>query len=154
MLVISEQDMMENYIMKDAISDLKKGIKAKKEKLILNPERTVINFPEQEGSALYMPSANLHESKASVKVVTILPKNPQFGKATTQAVLLFSEAETGKHLCLMTASLPTTLSPGALRGVPSEVFARHESSKLAVIATGAMAFEQVLGVLEVRSLST
>ena len=154
MLVISEQDMMENYIMKDAISDLKKGIKAKKEKLILNPERTVINFPEQEGSALYMPSANLHENKASVKVVTIFPKNPQFGKATTQGVLLLSDAETGEHLCLMNASYLTRLRTGALSGVASEVFARQESSELAVIGTGAMAFEQVLGVLEVRSLST
>lgn len=145
---------MTNYLMKEAISDLKRGMKAKNEALILNPERTVINFPEQEGSALYMPSADLNENKASIKVVTIFPNNPSVGKATTQGVLLISDAETGEHLCLMNASYLTRLRTGALSGVATDAFAKDLSKELGVIGTGAMAFEQVLGVLEVRTIHT
>ena len=152
MLVLSEQDIMKNYLMKDAITDLKKGMKAKREQLIHNPGRTVINFPEVQGSALYMPSADLQEKKSSVKVVTIFPENPQAGKPTTQGVLMLSDATDGEHLCLMDASYLTRLRTGALSGVATEVFSREESEELGVIGTGGMAFEQVLGVLEVRQI--
>jgi len=153
MLVISEQEMLKNYLMKDAIKDLKSGMEAKRENLIHNPERTVINFPDKEGSALYMPSADIQKNKSSMKVVTIFPKNPHIGKPTTQGVLLLSDAQTGDHLCLMNASYLTRLRTGALSGVATETFARKNSSELAVVGTGAMAFEQVLGILEVRSIS-
>jgi len=149
MLVLSEQEIMSNYLMKDAIIDLKKGMKAKREQLIHNPERTVINFPEVQGTALYMPSADLQVKKSSIKVVTIFPENPQVGKPTTQGVLMLSDATNGEHLCLMDASYLTRLRTGALSGVATEVFARKESEELGVIGTGGMAFEQVLGVLEV-----
>src|SRR5699024_12774237 len=49
MLVLSEQEIMKNYLMKDAITDLKKGMKAKREQLIHNPGRTVLNLHEFKG---------------------------------------------------------------------------------------------------------
>lgn len=152
MLILSEKEIMSNYLMKDAIVDLKEAMKAKREKLIHNPERTVINFPEVQGSSLYMPSADLQAKKSSVKVVTIFPENPQVGKPTTQGILMLSDATNGEHLCLMNASYLTRLRTGALSGVATEVFSREESEELGVIGTGGMAFEQVLGVLEVRHI--
>lgn len=152
LLILSEQQIMENYSMKDAIADLKKGMKAKREASIHSPERTVINFPEVQGSALYMPSADLQSEKSSVKVVTIFPENPQVGKPTTQAVIMLTDATNGEHLCLMNGSYLTRLRTGALSGIATETFARKKSKELGVIGTGGMAFEQVLGVLAVRDI--
>lgn len=152
MLILSEQQIMENYLMEDAIIDLKKGLKAKRDAMIANPERTVINFSDVEGTALYMPSADLQAEKASIKVVTIFPQNPQVGKPTTQGVLLLTDAKNGEHLCLMDASYLTRLRTGALSGIATEIFASDDSEVLGVIGTGGMAFEQVLGVLAVRDI--
>ncbi|PAV30805.1 ornithine cyclodeaminase [Virgibacillus profundi] len=152
MLILSESDIQKNYLMKDAISDLKQGLISKKNGLITSPHRTVIDVPKHEASALYMPSADLSQEIASVKVVSIFPENPKKGKPTTQGVLMLTDATTGEHLCMMNASYLTRLRTGALSGIATEKLAKENSRVLGVIGTGAMAFEQVIGVLEVRNM--
>lgn len=154
MLILSEKAIQQNYLMKDAIVDIQNGLISKQKGLIDNPHRTVIDISQHEASALYMPSADLSEEIMSVKVVTIFPKNPAVGKPTTQGVLLLSSAETGEHLAVMNASYLTRLRTGALSGLGTQKLARSNSKILGVIGTGAMAFEQVLGVLEVRDIET
>lgn len=152
MLILTEKEIEQNYSMKDAIKDLKQGLITKKKERIVNPLRTVINFPEYEASSLYMPSADLSQNIASVKVVTIFPQNPVQGKPTTQGLLLLTDATEGTHLCMMNASFLTRLRTGALSGIGTSKLARTESRVLGVIGTGGMAFEQVLGILAVRGI--
>lgn len=154
MLFISEQDIQGNYLMKDAIKDLKQGLISKKKGLINNPHRTVIDLPEYQASSLYMPSADLSQEIASVKVVTIFPGNPKQGKPTTQGILLLTDATNGEHLCMMNASFLTRVRTGALSAIGTEKLSRLNCKRLGVIGTGAMAFEQVLGVLEVRDIES
>lgn len=152
MIILSEQEIQKNYYMSDAYKDLQKGIIAMQQGKIYNPPRTVIDFPDYEGSALYMPSADLSRETSATKVVTIFPHNPQHGKPTTQGVLLLSDATNGEHVCLMGASYLTRLRTGGLSAIGTNKLARKDSKVLGVIGTGGMAFEQVLGVLEVRPI--
>jgi len=154
MLILSEKDIQENYFMKDAIIDLKQGLQSKKKGMITNPHRTVIDIPKHQASALYMPSADLSQEIASVKVISIFPENPKHGRPTSQGVLLLTDATTGEHLCMMSASYLTRVRTGALSGIATEKLARENAKVLGVIGTGGMAFEQVLGVLEVRDINT
>lgn len=150
MLILSEKEIMDNYFMKDAITDMRAGLSAKNKGLIENPHRIVIEVPEYQASSLNMPSADFSNHMFAMKVVTIFPENPNIGKPTTQGVLLLSDATTGEHKCIMNASFLTRLRTGALSGIATDKLARAESKVLGVIGTGGMAFEQVLGVLEVR----
>lgn len=152
MLILSEKEIQQYYQMEDAIHDVKQGLISKQSGSIINPHRTVISVPNYEGSALYMPSADLNKEIAAVKVVSIFPKNPKIGKPTTQGVLLLTDAETGEHVCLMDASYLTRLRTGALSGIATDKLSRENSKVLGVIGTGAMAFEQVLAVLAVRKI--
>ncbi|MFA1820309.1 ornithine cyclodeaminase family protein [Virgibacillus oceani] len=152
MLILSEKEIQENYFMKDAIADVKQGIHSKKDGQLTNPHRTVIDVSKHQASALYMPSADLAQEIASVKIVSIFPENPAKGKPTTQGVLMLTDAATGEHICMMNASFLTRLRTGALSAIGTEKLARKNSSRLGVIGTGGMAFEQVLGMLEVRDL--
>lgn len=154
MKIISEQQIQQSYTMSDAIGDVTALLYAKQQGKIDNPHRTVIDFPERQASALYMPSADKQEELAGVKVVTIFPDNPSQGKPTTQGVILLSDATNGEHVAMMTASYLTRLRTGALSAIATDHLARKNSRVLAVIGTGAMAFEQVLGVLEVRDIET
>ena len=138
--------------MKNAIADIEQVLTAKEKKQILNPHRTVIEFPQYHASSLYMPSADLVSEVAAVKVVTIFPNNPSQGKPTTQGVVLISDAQNGEHLAFMNASYLTRLRTGALSGIATKYLAKKTAKVLTVIGTGAMAFEQVLGVLEVRAI--
>ncbi|GGA46606.1 ornithine cyclodeaminase family protein [Psychrobacillus lasiicapitis] len=152
MLIVNEQQIINTYLMKDAIQDVTEVLKGKEAKKIASPHRTVIEFPHYEASALYMPSADLVGEVAAVKVVTIFPHNPANGKATTQGVILLSDASNGEHLAMLSASYLTRLRTGALSGIATNYLAKQDAKVLAVIGTGAMAFEQVLGVLAVRPI--
>ena len=138
--------------MHDAYHDLMNGIVRYQQGKIKNPGRTVMEFKEHEASALYMPSADTSENKSATKVVTIFPKNPLINKPTTQGVLLLSDASNGEHLSTMDASYLTRLRTGALSAIGTNKLAREDAKVLGAIGTGAMAFEQVLGVLEVRQI--
>lgn len=152
MLVISEKEIQQSYGMKDAIPDIMAVLRAHGAQRIDNPHRTVLAFPQHEASALYMPSADLSEEVSAVKVVTIFPKNPSRGMATTQGVILLSDAENGEHLALLNASYLTRLRTGALSGIATDFLARKDARVLTIIGTGAMGFEQAIGVLAVRDI--
>ncbi|WP_077329196.1 ornithine cyclodeaminase family protein [Virgibacillus siamensis] len=154
MLFLTDQEIQENYFMQDAVEAIKEGLAAKNKGLIQNPHRTVIEIPDKQASALYMPSADLENQVASVKVVNIFPNNPADGKPTTQGVLMLSDASDGRHICTMDASYLTRLRTGALSSIATSKLAREDAKVLGVVGTGAMAFEQVLGVLEARTIET
>lgn len=153
MLILNEEQIMNSYSIKDAIEDVAAVLKAKEEHKIASPHRTVIEFPEQDASALYMPSADLISEVAAMKVVTIFPQNPSKGIPTTQGVILLTDAENGSHIAMMNASYLTRLRTGALSGIATDYLAKKDATVLTVIGTGGMAFEQVLGVTAVRSIT-
>ena len=152
MIILSEHEIMKHYRMSEAVQDLEAGLMSMNEGKIDNPHRTVIEYPEQHASILYMPSSNQEERIAGIKTVSIFPENTQVGKPTTQGVLLLTDTRNGEHVCLMNASYLTRLRTGALSGVATKRLARKDARVLGVIGTGGMAFEQVLGVLEVREI--
>ncbi|WP_257348698.1 ornithine cyclodeaminase family protein [Pseudalkalibacillus decolorationis] len=152
MLVVNEKQIQQIYKIHNAIQDITEMLKSKEAGKIDNPHRTVLEFPEHEASALYMPSADLIGKVSVVKIVTIFPNNPVQGKQTTQGVMLLSDATNGEHIAMMNASYLTRLRTGALSGIATDLLAKKNSRVLTVIGTGAMAFEQVLGVLAVRNI--
>ncbi len=154
MRILNEKEIEASYKMADALKDVADILKAKFASKVENPLRTVIEFPKEHASVLYMPCADLENQLMSMKAVTIFPNNPALGKNTTQGVILLSDATNGDHLALLNASYLTRLRTGALSGLATAYLSREESKVLTVIGTGKMAFEQVLGVLEVRDIET
>lgn len=152
MLILSEQQIRSIYTIKDAINDLKESIVSKVNGNVKNPLRTVIEFPKKKASALYMPSSNTFLEKMSVKIVTIFPDNPKKGLKTTQGVIVLSDANSGEHVALLNATYLTRVRTGALSAIATEKLARIDSSILCVIGCGAMAEEQLLGILEVSPI--
>ncbi|MFC6591027.1 ornithine cyclodeaminase family protein [Deinococcus lacus] len=153
MLILSERTLALHYGMPQATADLRAALLAEHAGAVLNPPRTVLDVPESRASALYMPAALRPAGQSgalAVKVVTIYPGNPAQGRPTTQGVTLLSDAATGEHLALLGASYLTRLRTGAVSALAAEALARPQAASLAVIGTGAMAHEQVLGLLAVR----
>lgn len=152
-MYIFETDLMEqHYTMADAIQDIKRTLKAKAEGFIESPERTVLDVKKQNASALYMPCCNLQSEMASVKIISVFPNNPAKGLATSQGIIILTDLKDGQHVATLEASYLTRLRTGALSAIATDRFAKKDANCLAVIGTGAMALEQVMGVSEVRTL--
>lgn len=152
MIILNEKEIQGIYGMQEAISDVERMLHHKNEGKIINPIRTVIEFPQEDGSVLYMPSTDLDEEIMSMKAVTIFPNNPSQGKSTTQGVVLLSSAKDGEHVAMFNASYLTRLRTGAISGLATDRLARKNAETLTMIGTGGMAFEQALGVLAVRDI--
>ncbi|WP_373895777.1 hypothetical protein [Virgibacillus sp. CBA3643] len=87
-----------------------------------------------------------------MKAVTIYPNTPLQGKEITQGIILISDSRNGDHLSMLNASYLTRQRTGAISGLATARLSLGKAKVLTVIDTGAMAFEQILGVLAVRSI--
>lgn len=152
LIILNENEIQQLYSMKDALVDTENMFYHKNEGKIESPHRTVIEFPKEDGSVLYMPCTDLSENIMSMKTVTIFPNNPKKGKSTTQGVVLLSDATNGDHVAMFNASYLTRLRTGAISGLATERLALKDAHTLTMIGTGGMAFEQALGVLAVRDI--
>ncbi len=144
---------MSFYHMKDAIKDVRDTLLAKVESKVQSPHRTVLEFPQKGATSIYMPSADLENDVAAVKVVTIFPNNPSKGLPTTQGIIVLTSTENGEHLAVMNASYLTRLRTGAMTALATDSLARKDANILTVIGTGEMAFEQTIGVLAIRNIN-
>jgi ornithine cyclodeaminase/alanine dehydrogenase-like protein (mu-crystallin family) len=151
MIILSEKEIQSIYTMKDAIRDVEAILREERSGKMQTPERTVLNFPERDASVLYMPCAS--STMAAVKIVSIFPHNPKQGKPTTQGVIVVTNTKTGEHAALLNATYLTRLRTGAVCAIAAQYLARRGASRLAVIGTGAMAREQVAGMLAVRPIT-
>jgi ornithine cyclodeaminase/alanine dehydrogenase-like protein (mu-crystallin family) len=151
MIILSEKEIQSIYTMKDAIRDVEAILREERSGKMQTPERTVLNFSERDASVLYMPCAT--STMAAVKIVSIFPHNPKHGKPTTQGVIVVTNTETGEHVALLNATYLTRLRTGAVCAIAAKYLARRDASRLAVIGTGAMAREQVAGMLAVRPIT-
>lgn len=151
-MILNEEQIRKTYGMDQAIKDIDAMLHHKKKGNIVSPHRTVIEFPEENGSVLYMPSTDLSENIMAMKAVTIFPNNPSIGKSTTQGIILISNATNGEHLAIFNASYLTRLRTGAISGLATDKLAQKDAIVLTAIGTGGMVFEQVLGVLAVRNI--
>lgn len=152
MFFLNEENIENNYTIQDAIQDLKEGFKRHERGLIQNTHRIVLDFPKHKASCLYMPSTDLSIEIGAIKIVSIFPNNPKTGLKTTQGVLLLTNISNGEHLCFMNASYLTRLRTGALSAIATELLSNEDAKNLGVIGTGAMAFEQTLGILAIRDI--
>lgn len=153
MIVLNQEEIIRFYKIEDAIKDVRETLIAKIEGKVQSPHRTVLEFPENSASSLYMPSSDLESKVAAVKVVTIFPENPSKGLPTTQGIIVLTSTENGEHLSVMNASYLTRLRTGAMTGLATDALAKEDASVLTVVGTGGMAFEQVIGVLAVRDIN-
>ncbi|MGV3042266.1 ornithine cyclodeaminase family protein [Staphylococcus rostri] len=150
MKVFTEAQVKAHYHMSDAIQDI--------EHLFENMDgisqttRVVIPTGDGAKSMLYMPCVHLGKQQGIIKITSITPDNPQHHRPTTQANIIITDLETGEHIASLDGSYLTRLRTGALSGIASKYMSRTDAQTLGMIGTGGMAYEQLLGNLEVRPI--
>lgn len=154
MIVLNEKEIKDFYGMKEAVIAVQKILHSKYVDQLAAPPRTVIDFPSENASILYMPSADLTQHYAANKIVSIFPNNPTNNSPTTQGIILLNDAKDGRALALLNASYLTRLRTGAISAIATDYLAKKEASSLTIIGTGGMAFEQAVGVIHVRGIKT
>ena len=105
-----------------------------------------------EGDLLLMPGSREGAAGVSVKIVSIVPRNAERGRATVQAVVIWIDALTGTPAALLDGEAVTALRTGAGTAAATRLLSRPESRVLAMIGAGGQAEWQVRATCRVRPI--
>ena len=105
-----------------------------------------------DGALLLMPGVREGGAGASVKLVTVMPRNAERGLPTIQALVVWFDAATGRPLALLDGAAVTAMRTGAASGVGSRLLARTDAETLTVIGAGGQAEWQIRAVLAARPI--
>ncbi len=105
-----------------------------------------------EGALLLMPGVREGGAGASVKLVTVMPRNAQRGLPTIHAIVVWFDADSGRPLALLDGAAVTGMRTGAASGVGTRLLARADAETLAVIGAGGQAEWQIRAVVAARPI--
>ncbi|HVB72868.1 MAG TPA: hypothetical protein VNE38_04865 [Ktedonobacteraceae bacterium] len=152
-LILSRADARQCLSMRDAIDAMKVAFSALSAGHAHVPQRAAVPLAEQ-GVALLMPSLiqTSREHAFGLKVVTVMPRNPQRELSRIYASVLLLDDTTGRTLAVMEGGWLTAMRTGAASGLATELLARRDAHTLALFGAGAQAPMQVVAVHTVRPL--
>jgi ornithine cyclodeaminase len=139
LLIISGEDQRKALSIKEAIETVAIALGEFSKGKANTPIRTAIPIEKEEATALFMPSYVEAANSLGVKFVSVFPKNNEMNKKTIYGVMMLADVRTGEPLALLEASYLTVLRTGAASGLATRYLAKANSTKLAVIGTGAQA---------------
>jgi len=106
----------------------------------------------RDGSLLLMPGVREGGSGATVKLVTVMPRNAPRGLPTIHAIVIWFDADTGRPLALLDGAAVTAMRTGAASGVGTRLLARSDVETLTVIGAGGQAEWQIRAMLAARPI--
>ena len=114
------------------------------------PLRAVING--SHGNFLFMPAYCEDMGAAGLKIVNIMPGNPEKGLPASIGQVLLIDGETGVVKAMMDGTYVTALRTAAASGAAFELFGRKDAQIGAMIGTGSQAMCQLEAMLTARPL--
>lgn len=136
--------------MKDAIETDKECYRLFSEGRFEVPLRAVING--SHGNFLFMPAYCEDMGAAGLKIVNIMPGNPEKGLPASIGQVLLIDGETGVVKAMMDGTYVTALRTAAASGAAFDLFGRKDAQTGAMIGTGSQAMCQLEAMLTARSL--
>ena len=131
----------------DAVEEAFRAVSAGSDR---SPLRSHVRL--EDGDLLLMPGVRDGAAGSTVKVVTVMPRNPTRGLSTVQAVVLWLDAETGTPVAILDGGTITAMRTGAASGVATRLLARSDAAVLGLIGVGGQAAWQVRAVLAARQI--
>ena len=153
--VIPASEVSKLLPMKECIERVESSLLALKSKTGDMPLRFGYRMPlqnERVGILASMPAYMEVNGKSycSNKVITVYPANKKEGLESHQGAIMLFEAEHGTLLSIVDASSVTSIRTAAASAVATKLLALPESSHLAIVGCGTLAYTHLDAMVEVR----
>lgn len=145
--VLSASDLERALPMDAAIECMKRAFQAQFEGRVDAPPRAVLPVPG--GIALSMPG-HLPGVALGAKWVSVFPGNRSLGKPSIHGLVLLADPETGEPCALLDGTFLTGWRTAAASGAATDLLARQDVRRAAVIGAGAQGRTHVLAMDSVR----
>lgn len=152
-LILSLTDVQHCLDMPAAIEAMRTAFLALHAGQAQMPQRSSVAL-STNNLALLMPSLLQTPTQASfgLKLVTVVPENPQRALPSITATIMLLDATTGQTLAIVAGTWLTAMRTGAVSGLATSLLARPEADVLALFGAGAQAPMQVWAIHTVRPL--
>ncbi len=151
LLVLSAREVIDALSMAEAIGAMKYAFAQLSTGRAEAPVRTHIPIGSEDAT-LVMPAFLADSGDLAVKVVSVFPQNNQLGLPTIHALVLALDAETGKPAALLEGGSLTAIRTGAVSGAATDLLARPDARRAAIIGSGVQARTQLEAVCTVREI--
>jgi ornithine cyclodeaminase/alanine dehydrogenase-like protein (mu-crystallin family) len=151
LLVLSDAAVNELLLPHECAQVMRSALVALAEGHVQQPLRTSVRPGGADGQLTLMPAYwSGQEEGFGLKAVSVFRNNPRLGLDSHQGVVLIFSARTGEPLALMNASAITRLRTAAVSAVATDVLARPDATRLAIVGTGTQAHAHLLAFATVR----
>lgn len=150
--VFSTADVRTALPMDKAVDAMKAAFRELADGELTVPLRTQIDLTEHDADALVMSCYSPRLDQVGLKVITLHPDNPERGLPFIQATVMVLDAERGTPLAVMSGALLTAIRTGAASGAATEVLARRDAMRVAILGSGPQAEAQLEAVCAVRDI--
>ena len=130
-------------LMKEALSGLDSGVNSQN-------VRTGMGLPK--GGLAFMPCYLGGRGTFGAKIISVYPGNSQAGYPSHQGYVLLFEAEHGTPVAAVDACAITEIRTAAASAAATDLLARKDCSRLAMMGSGAQAVSHLEGMLAVRPI--
>ena len=133
-------------LMARAFIDLERGD-------VTQPLRSIFVPPDAQAAMAWMPAYRSKPQAAfGMKVLCVVPDNPQRGLDTHQGQVLVADGETGQLRGVLDAAAVTAIRTAAVSALATRLLARDDARVLAIIGTGAQARRHIESIPLVRRI--
>src|SRR6185295_7443847 len=134
-------EVLELLPVKECIGVMREALIALASGEAYQPLRTIVRPPDAKGLMGLMPAymsagASAQQAAFGLKAICIFPGNPAEGLDSHQGAVLLFRAATGELLAMMNASAITAIRTAAVSAVATDLLARTDACKLAIIGSG------------------
>lgn len=150
MILLTKEDIKKVFTMADAIEADKKCYRMFNEGKFQVPLRAVING--SKGNYLFMPAFSEEMDAAGLKIVNIMPGNPEKGLPASIGQVMLIDGDTGVVTAMMDGTYVTAIRTAAASGAAFDLWGRKDAKIGAMIGTGSQAMCQLEAMLTARKL--
>lgn len=148
--VLSGEDLWQALPMREAIEAMRDAFLTLSSGAITMPQRTHIDVAKSVGTALIMPSYSERFGRVATKMVNVFPNNPKQSLPSIQGIVCLMDSATGTPLALLNGTALTALRTGAASGLATDLLARPDAVRVAILGAGVQARTQLEAVCAVR----
>lgn len=152
MNIYSEEQVKQVMDMNMVISSIKEAYEDCVEGKIYAGNRIFMPIRGEENVGQWLVANCNNKPFFGSKFSSVFPGNINAGLPSTISKISLYSAETGELQALIDANYLTAIKTGGSAAIATDLMARKDASKLAVIGTGLQAYSQVLAIQEIREL--
>jgi len=153
-LIVNQSEVGQLLPMKECIAVMRETLAAVERGEAILPLRPVLRMPDKGGALGMMPSYLGNIDAVGLKVITVFHGNHGTRYDSHQGAVLLFETSHGQLLSIMDASSITGIRTAAVSAVATQLLARDDATKLAILGSGVQAKTHFAAMVEARPITS